>query len=819
MIPHPTCRANVNGTDANTFDRGNPAFRQNENGGAGEWPHNLIPGSATLRTVDPAKETQRFSQIRDGLGAFMSPSEVVELRALGVSTVDYRRPHTQSGFFDFDHVDDMAQAALRLTHDAQGVYFTLNPLKRDVLARRFNRVDIASEDDTARDVDVARRARLLIDADPVRIAGVSAKDSEKANAKDVVLRVRHFLRERGWPDPVFADSGNGYHLLYDLDLPVDDGELVKRVLASLAHQFDTEGVKIDRAVFNPSRIVKLYGTLARKGDNIPDRPHRWASIIEIPKDRKVVPQELLVELAKPVQKSMAVSSTSPPPPASSRSDSPSGRARNYLCKMPGAVAGEQGHNRTFTAANVLVRGFALSVPDALPILKEWNASCQPPWTEKELLHKLEDAEEQDGPRGYLLSNPGIGNIVVASGFKADFINSTAFDELAIQHEWLIKKVLVARQPAIVGGPKKVLKTSTMIDLAVSLGSGKSFLNHFDVPRRQRVLVLSGESGQASIQNVARRVCKSKKIDLKQCDILWGFRLPWLSSQNDLMALSRGIMENGIEVVIIDPLYLCLLAGNAGLQASNVYQMGPLLLGVAQTCLDAGATPILVHHTTKTSGQTARNEGYEPLELDNLAFAGVAEFARQWMILSRREKYDSESGEQKLWFNVGGSAGHSGLYGLDIREGILNDRFSGREWLVSVQTATNARDAAARAKREQKDKEKQARDVDDRAKVLRALEMYPDGETAKAIGNEAGIGNRSAGVLLDLLRELQVVRTTIRKACGRNPSMSYPGWRLWRSGERRPMTTNQSERLRKGEPIETVFPDEADDTRPLQEAQP
>jgi hypothetical protein len=43
------------------------------------------------------------------------------------------------------------------------------------------------------------------------------------------------------------------------------------------------------------------------------------------------------------------------------------------------------------------------------------------------------------------------------------------------------------------------------------------------------------------------------------------------------------------------------------------------------------------------------------------------------------------------------------------------------------------------------------------------------------------------------------------ARGRDPAMAYKGWRRWRPGERRPMTTEQSERLRRGEPVEVVCP--------------
>jgi hypothetical protein len=173
------------------------------------------------RWYDPSWAESQTNQIAEWLRLLVRPGEVAELRALNVSTLDYRRPHTRSGFFDHDHLDDLAREAFGLTFDARGVYLTLNPLKPDVLARRFNRVEVVA-DDTGRDVDVDRRRRLLVDADPVRIAGVSATDGEKDKAGETILQVRAFLQNQGWPDPILADSGNGFHLLYDLDLPVDD---------------------------------------------------------------------------------------------------------------------------------------------------------------------------------------------------------------------------------------------------------------------------------------------------------------------------------------------------------------------------------------------------------------------------------------------------------------------------------------------------------------------------------------------------------------------------------------------------------------------
>ena len=85
---------------------------------------------------------------------------------------------------------------------------------------------------------------------------------------------------QGWPDPIVGNSGNGAHCLYRVELPTSDGDLVKRCLQGLARRFDDDLVKIDQAVFNPARIWKLYGTVSRKGDSVPERPHRLARILE-----------------------------------------------------------------------------------------------------------------------------------------------------------------------------------------------------------------------------------------------------------------------------------------------------------------------------------------------------------------------------------------------------------------------------------------------------------------------------------------------------------------------------------------------------------
>ena len=78
------------------------------------------------------------------------------------------------------------------------------------------------------------------------------------------------------------------------------------------------------------------------------------------------------------------------------------RASKYVAKMEPAISGQGGHDRTYTVACRLVIGFNLSKDDALDVLREYNKGCKPEWSERELEHKVDDADKEPGERGYLL---------------------------------------------------------------------------------------------------------------------------------------------------------------------------------------------------------------------------------------------------------------------------------------------------------------------------------------------------------------------------------------------------------------------------------
>src|SRR5215212_2198073 len=248
------------------------------------------------------------SKMRRAVEILSEPGAVVELRAL-----KQRGGAVAGGYFD--NPGALARQAAKLDEQGYTAYVTLNPAKPALLARASNRVERGRAEKTS-DKDVVRRRWLLVDADPVLPAGISATNAEKEEAFRRAREVYGYLRGRDWPEPVAGDSGNGAQLLYAVDLPNDAESLalVRGVLEALSFKFSDARVKIDTSVFNAARISKLYGTTARKGDSTEERPHRASRLLKVPEERKEVSRKQLEILAAlkpdPVRKGLQIPAAS-----------------------------------------------------------------------------------------------------------------------------------------------------------------------------------------------------------------------------------------------------------------------------------------------------------------------------------------------------------------------------------------------------------------------------------------------------------------------------------------------------------------------------
>jgi hypothetical protein len=221
--------------------------------------------------------TTDINEIKKTLSILFHPGDVVELRALGV------QGRIHAGYFD--DFERLAIEAARLSGQADGVYVVLNEINKALLARSQNRITISPKNLT-QDKDITRRRYLPFDIDANRPAGISSTDNEHEAAFTTAKQIRTYLIEQmNFPSDsiIMGDSGNGAHILIHIDLPNDSEseELIKTCLKAVAVKFNNNSATVDQTVFNAARIWKLYGTLACKGDNTKERPHRTAKIEDL----------------------------------------------------------------------------------------------------------------------------------------------------------------------------------------------------------------------------------------------------------------------------------------------------------------------------------------------------------------------------------------------------------------------------------------------------------------------------------------------------------------------------------------------------------
>lgn len=204
-----------------------------------------------------------------------------------------------SGYFK--DVDTLIKAFDTVDLRNVNVYITLNQLM-DALYSRQQANRLLAVKNTTSDKEIEVLNWLFVDLDPERPTGISSTDQELQEAAKLAQQIYVYLKSLGFEEPVKAFSGNGYHLLYRIGLTnTEENEaLIKRCLKALDIMFSTEQVKVDTANFNPSRICKLYGTLAQKGSNTADRPHRMAKIDGDVKDLRQTKKIYLEKLAEEV---------------------------------------------------------------------------------------------------------------------------------------------------------------------------------------------------------------------------------------------------------------------------------------------------------------------------------------------------------------------------------------------------------------------------------------------------------------------------------------------------------------------------------------
>jgi hypothetical protein len=291
------------------------------------------------------------------------------------------------------------------------------------------------------------------------------------------------------------------------------------------------------------------------------------------------------------------------------------RAAAYLAKCPAAVSGQGGHLNAWKAALSVVRGFELSEGEAYDLLsRDFNPRCDPPWTEKELRHKIADAgRSTQVPSGYLLHEdrrrqvngaPGQRNEaptaeVPAAGFPTVRIAEVKDDGPV---KWLVKDLWMEQGVGIIGGEPKSYKSFVSAQVAVCVAAGKPIFGKYETTKGGVLMFNAEDRPQMTRQRIDKMCCA---LDLKLSDLdvsLINVPQLRLDDQTQIKALSSTVAHIKPSLLILDP-----LRDLHGLDENDAQIVAALLSPLRVIQREHGCAVMLVHHMAKVS-ETKRRAG-------------------------------------------------------------------------------------------------------------------------------------------------------------------------------------------------------------------
>ncbi len=254
-------------------------------------------------------------------------------------------------------------------------------------------------------------------------------------------------------------------------------------------------------------------------------------------------------------------------------------------------------------------------------------------------------------------------------------------------DWLVDRVIGMDQPTIFGGRSKVCKTTMLCDLAVAVATNTDFLGFFKVPKRRRVLFITGEANNRAISRRLWKALKCRSMDWN--DIQGWLRtetleFPQLPNMLHRLQILEAVKKHDIEVCIIDPLY-------RGLNGIDTHKVGEV--GDAIVSLDRLIKPcqlILSHHTTKAAARDLKAP-----ELEDLTGSGIAESCGNWWLIGRREQYHYDR-VHHLEVVYGGRDEQAGIKAITLDE-------SGEAFTWQVDSIEDAKVDKEKRKQEERQK--------------------------------------------------------------------------------------------------------------------
>lgn len=220
-----------------------------------------------------------IEQVYKWWSVFHEEGEVCEVRCIGAQKTD----PTFSGYYK--NIDNLIRDICKVSLDERyQIYFVLNKIKDECYDRKQCEHMIQKPSNTTSDKDIEGIKWIFLDFDANHSSGIGSTNEQVELAKKKAHEVCKFLRDNGFQKPVVGMSGNGFHAYLRVSLANDDEseKLIIRFTSALGMLFSDDNIKIDPVVKNAGRLGKLFGSMARKGRNSPQRPWRYSKLVQIP---------------------------------------------------------------------------------------------------------------------------------------------------------------------------------------------------------------------------------------------------------------------------------------------------------------------------------------------------------------------------------------------------------------------------------------------------------------------------------------------------------------------------------------------------------
>ena len=228
----------------------------------------------------------------------------------------------------------------------------------------------------------------------------------------------------------------------------------------------------------------------------------------------------------------------------------------------------------------------------------------------------------------------------ATNSRFRLVSARELAEQVTPMRWLVRGIWPERSAGVLGGDKKSLKTWNLQAIALAVAAGTALFDEYPATSQGGVLYLCGEGGRDTFANRHQVIAARYGIDadtLRELTFGVEFGVGMLTDDDFTDAVKRYLDELQPKLVILDPLYAY---HPRDVEVQNVYARGPMLTNL-RALVGGDAALIVGDHFNKTASRR--------LDLDNIAQAGMAQWADSWILQKHRDTPNLD--DDKFWLEV------------------------------------------------------------------------------------------------------------------------------------------------------------------------